>query len=390
MPWRNLSPMEQRLEFLVDLRTGLWSMSELCASYGISRKTGYKWAARFRVEGVAGLADWSRRPRQSPNATAPEVVEALVAARRRHPRWGAKKLLPLLAAEFPERHWPSLSTANRILERQGLLRRRRRRHRHPHPGHSRTVSEAANEVWTADFKGEFRTRDGRYCYPLTIVDDHSRYLLACRALLKPTTAATQATFTRLFRRLGLPQAIRTDNGSPFAGRGLARLSRLAVWWIELGIRPELIAPAHPEQNGRHERLHRTLKEASVIPPAASCRAQQRRFDRFRDEYNHRRPHEALGQVPPASWYEPSPCPWPPSLPPTDYPEQFELRKVAFAGSIKWHSHRVFVSHCLQGKTLGLEELTPGVWNVYFGPQRLGLFFESKRRIEGLENVLHPD
>ncbi len=382
MPWRKVSLVDQRVEFIADLGTGVWSMTELCASYGISRKTGYKWAARFREAGPLGLGDRSRRPQHSPHAARPEVVEALLAVRRQHPRWGAKKLLPLLAVAHPDWPWPSLSTANRILQRHGLLKARPRRRRRLHPPSPRTESQAANEVWTADFKGEFRTGDGRYCYPLTIVDDYSRFLLACRALLEPTTAATQATFARLFRRVGLPGVIRTDNGTPFAGKGLARLSRLAVWWIKLGITPELIAPARPEQNGRHERLHRTLKEATALPPAASCRAQQGRFNRFREEYNGLRPHEALGEQPPATHYQPSRRPWPRPLPAIAYPGHFELRRVS-RGCIKWHSRRVFLSFVLEGETVGLEELTPGVWNVYFGPRRLGIFSESKRRVEGL-------
>jgi len=388
MPWREASAMDQRLEFISDYLRHLWSMSDLCTRYGISRPTGYKWVGRYKAEGPAGLVDRSRRPHHSPNATDPEAVEALLAERRRHPRWGGKKLLPLLHARNPDLALPAVSTAELILKRHGLVESRRRRPRRRVAVPARTESTAPNEVWTADFKGEFRTRDGRYCYPLTIVDDYSRYLLACCALLKPTAAATRATFGRLFRRLGLPRVIRTDNGTPFAGKGLARLSRLAVWWIELGISPELIAPARPEQNGRHERLHRTLKEATALPPAGSARAQQRRFDRFREEYNRERPHEALGQVVPESVYEPSPRAWPEPLSPVDYPGHFELRRVGRDGCIKWHSQRVFVSFVLQAQRIGLEELTPGAWDVYFGPRRLGVFVEAERRIEDV-SILTP-
>jgi transposase InsO family protein len=241
-------------------------------------------------------------------------------------------------------------------------------------------------VWTADFKGKFRTRDGVYCHPLTIVDDYSRYLLLCDALLEPTTAATRASFARLFRRVGLPRVIRRDNGTPFAGRGLRRLSRLAVWWIQLGIEPELIAPAHPEQNGRHERMHRTLKEATICPPAASRSVQQRRFRRFCEEYNHRRPHEALGQITPGQRYRPSERPWPDSLQPVEYPEYYEVRRVARGGCIKWRSRWVFVSEVLRGESVGLEELSQGRWAVYYGPRRLGNLNESTLRIEGLGAV----
>ena len=388
MPWRNMSVVDQRLEFVTDLQSGLWSMTELCTSYEISRKTGYKWASRFGAEGPQALVDRSRRPQHSPQATRPEVVEALITARRRHPRWGAKKLLPLLAAERPEWPWPSVSTGNRILERHGLLKTRRRRHRRAHGPRSRTESEVPNDVWTADFKGKFRTRDGLYCHPLTIVDDYSRYLLVCDALPEPTTAATRASFSRLFRRVGLPRVIRTDNGTPFAGKGLRRLSRLAVWWIQLGIEPELIAPAHPEQNGRHERMHRTLKEATICPPAASRSVQQRRFRRFREEYNERRPHEALGQVPPGMHYRPSECCWPDPLSAVQYPEHYEVRLVARDGTIKWHSRKIFLSHVLGGERIGLEEFSLGRWAVYFGPRRLGNLNESTLRIEDL-GVVQP-
>jgi transposase InsO family protein len=381
--------MDQRLEFISDCLRRLWPMSDLCARYGISRPTGYKWVARYEAEGPAGLLERSRRPHCSPNATAPEVVEALLAERRSHQRWGAKKLLALLHSRHPDMPWLAVSTAQLILKRHGLVRSRRRRRHRPVLAGARSESSAPNDVWTADFKGEFRTGDGRYCYPLTIVDDHSRYLLACRGLLEVSSAATQATFARLFRHLGLPRVIRTDNGTPFAGKGLARLSRLAVWWIQLGITPELIAPARPEQNGRHERLHRTLKEATALPPAASARAQQGRFDRFREEYNFHRPHEALGQVVPASVYEPSPRAWPELLPPVSYPGHFQLRRVGSNGCIRWYSRPVFVSFVLEGECIGLEELAPGVWDVYFGPRRLGVFTESESRIEDVSTLTPP-
>ncbi len=385
MPWREMSPMDQRLGFINDYLRQLFSMTELCARYGISRKTGYKWVARYEVEGPPGLADRSRRPHRSPRATRSDVVDALVAARKRRPDRGAKKLLATLKREHPDWPWPAVSTANLILKRQGLTQSRARQRRHrPPPVCSRTESQEPNDVWTADFKGEFRTRDGLYCYPLTILDDHSRYFLDCRALLAASTADTRSAFLRLFRTHGLPAVIRTDNGTPFAGPGLAGLSRLAVWWIQLGIRPERIAPGHPEQNARHERLHRTLKEATAYPPAASCNAQQRRFTRFRKEYNRERPHEALGQVPPAEHYRTSPRPWPRSLPPIEYPAHFELRRADTNGCISWRTRRIFLTSVLAKQYIGLEEIGLGVWDVYFGPRRLGLYLESKDEFQDVE------
>lgn len=381
MPWRESSLMDQRLQFIAEYILEVFSMTELCVRYGISRKTGYKWVTRYVAEGPTGLLERSRRPHHSPRATPPEMVEALVAARRRHPDWGAKKLLPILAAQHPDWPWPAVSTANLILARHGLSASRPRRRRHTAAPKPRTQSSAANDLWTADFKGEFRTGDRVYCYPLTIVDDYSRYLLACRALLKPTTADTRSSFARLFRTVGMPRVIRTDNGLPFAGKGLSRLSRLSAWWTRLGITHELIQPAHPEQNGRHERLHRTLKQHTVRPPAACRSAQQRRFNHFRQEYNEQRPHEALGQVPPGSFYTPSPRAWPEALPSVHYPGHFELRRVGTNGCMVWHTRPVFVSSVLSGESIGLEELAPGIWDVYYCTRRLGVFIEAETRIE---------
>jgi transposase InsO family protein len=242
--------------------------------------------------------------------------------------------------------------------------------------------DTPNAVWSADFKGHFKTRDGRYCYPLTVVDGYSRYLLACDAYLQPRGALIRPTFVRLFQEYGLPERLRTDNGAPFASTGFARLSRLALWWIRLGIRPELIEPAHPEQNGRHERLHRTLKAEATRPPAASSRGQQRRFHRFRHEYNTERPHEALGQWPPATAYAPSPRPYPARLPPLEYPAHYEVRRVGPNGGLRWHGHWIYCTGVLRGEDLGLTEVADGRWALYFGTVRLGQLDERTRRITG--------
>jgi putative transposase len=381
MPWRETSPMDQRLQFIADYTRDLWTMSELCAQYGISRKTGYKWLTRYALLGPAGLEQRSRRPHRCPHATPAPVVSALLKARRGHPDWSAKKLLAILAPRHPPWRLPAVSTAQAILKRHGLVRHQRRRPRRGHPGRPTTVSTAPNDVWTADFKGEFKTRDGRYCYPLTVIDHYSRCVLACRALLGPTYAGTRASFQQLFRTYGLPRVIRTDNGTPFAGTGLARLSRLAVWWIRLGIEPELIEPAHPEQNGRHERFHRTLKGRTTRPPAASRAGQQRRFTTFCREFNHVRPHEALGQTAPAQHYAPSPRRLPQQLAPLSYPAHFEQRRVGSNGCIRWHTHFVFVSSVLAGECLGLEERATDRWAVYLGPHYLGLLNQDLLTIE---------
>ena len=248
-----------------------------------------------------------------------------------------------------------------------------------------TPMDAPNAVWTADFKGQFRTGDGQYCYPLTIIDGYSRALLACEALLHPTHAAAQPVFADVFRRLGLPERIRTDNGVPFATSALGRLSQLSVWWIKLGITPELIEPAHPQQNGRHERLHRTLKAETTKPPAQTARAQQRRFRAFQTEFNEERPHEALDGDPPASWYHRSSRRALARPADPEYPSHFEVRYVSRNGGVRWHNHWVNVSHVLAEEYVGLDEVEDGIWSVYFGPVLLGRFHERDCRIHGAHN-----
>ena len=293
MPWMEVLPMDERTRFVADVRAGLDSIAELCRRHAISRKTGYKWIRRYAEAGPAGLAERTSRPKSATELTEPRVVEALLKARERHPTWGAKKLLALLARRHPRWSLPAKSTAHDILRRHGLIPTPRRRRRKSHPGRPVTEFTEPNRIWTADFKGQFKTGDGVYCYPLTIQDGHSRFLLECRGLLSPTIEATKRVFKRVFKTYGLPDRIRTDNGTPFASMALARLSRLSAWWVRLGITPELIEPGKPQQNGRHERMHRTLKAHTARPPAASLRAQQRRFDAFRAEFNRERPHEAL-------------------------------------------------------------------------------------------------
>src|SRR5262245_60565804 len=286
MPWRETSPMEQRVEFVREYQSGLLTMTELAAQYGVSRKTGYKWLARYAAQGALGLCDHSRRPEHSPHATDPALIAALRAQRRRHPRWGATKLLAIAARREPDAAWPSRSTVCTHLKANGLVAPRRRRVCPPHaPPPPLAPITAANDVWTTDFKGEFRTGDGVYCYPLTLRDGFSRYVLRCDGLLSRTLAATQQRFARAFAEYGLPARIRSDNGLPFASPGLGGLSTLSVWWIRLGIVPERIAPGHPEQNGSHEQFHRVLKAETARPPAPNCSAQQQRFRRFVREYN---------------------------------------------------------------------------------------------------------
>ncbi len=381
MPWNEVSPMDQRVRFIADLQRKYLSLSELCRHFGVSRKTAYKWIERYEADGPAGLVDRSRRPHACPHQTPARVVEALLECRRRHPTWGAKKLLSILSRSHPEWEWPARSTGSELIKRHGLVPGRRRRQYPGHPGRPLTPMDAPNAIWTADFKGQFRTRDGEYCYPLTVVDGYSRYLLACQGLRSTAIELARPVFQRLFAEYGLPRIIRTDNGVPFATTALGRLSTLSVWWIRLGIYPELIEPSHPEQNGRHERMHRTLKAETTRPPGGNLQAQQKRFNAFRLEYNDERPHEGLGQAPPASAYEPSSRELPEKLAPIEYPGHFEVRLVSRNSGIRWKKHWVCVTHTLAGEYVGLEEVGDGLWDVYFGSCKLGRMDERRLKIE---------
>jgi transposase InsO family protein len=373
--------MDQRTRFIADHLRETHTITELCDQYGVSRKTGYKWIDRYLRLGPAGLDDHSRRPHRAPNQTADEIVAAILEARQRHPAWGGKKLRALLQRRHPRWTLPGRSTVCDILRRHGLVPTRRQRRRLGHPGKPTTIMGAPNAVWCADYKGQFKTGDGRYCYPLTVTDGFSRYLLGCQGLGSTAAAEAQPVFTRLFNEYGLPLRIRTDNGVPFATTTLARLSKLSAWWVRLGILPEFIEPGRPDQNGRHERMHRTLKAATTRPAAGSLGAQQRRFNAFREEFNHVRPHEALAQQTPATCYHPSPRPMPDRLAPLEYPDRFEVRYVSANGGIRWNHRWVNVSTVCVGEYVGLEEIDDGIWNVYFGPLRLGRLLERHMRIE---------
>jgi putative transposase len=379
MPWHETAPMEQRLEFVREFETELFTMTELAAQYGISRKTGYKWLERYDAAGALGLADRSRRPRASPHATDPELLAQLLRLRQQHPRWGARKLLVVAARQAPQADWPCPSTVSAHLKRQGLITRRRRRRPPVVIPTARGPITRANEVWTADYKGEFLTGDHRYCYPLTVRDGWSRFVLRCDALTAHTLAVTRPRFERAFAEYGLPERLRSDNGPPFGGPGLGRLSSLAVWWIRLGIVPERIAPGHPEQNGSHEQFHAVLKAETARPPAASAAAQQRRFTRFCAEYNDERPHEALAQEVPAAHYQPSVRSLPRRLPPLEYPGHAEIRRVDQNGMVSWR-RPLFVSVALRDQAVAFEEVDDGIWTVTFATVVLGRFDERQHRI----------
>jgi len=383
MPWSETSPMDQRTQFIADYLRDTLNVTELCDLYGVSRKTGYKWIERYLRSGPAGLDERSRKPRVSPNATPEEIVQAFLEVRRRHTSWGAKKLLTIVHKRHPRWDLPGRSTVCDILSRHGMVPKKKNRRRIGHPGKPTSQILAPNDCWSADFKGQFKMGNGQYCYPLTVTDNLSRYLLGCQALDSTAVAQAKPVFTRLFKEFGLPKRIRTDNGVPFATNTLARLSSLSAWWVRLGVMPELIEPGKPQQNGRHERMHRTLKAEATRPAAGSLSAQQKKFNRFREEFNDERPHEALDQQTPASLYRASSREMPTKLPALEYPDRFELRYVSANGGIRWNNGWLNVSIVCAGEYVGLEEIDDGIWNVYFGPLRLGRLHERHMRIEDI-------
>lgn len=382
MPWKETSPVKERMRFVLDYEEGLFEMRELAMQYGISRKTAYKWLERWEAEGVEGLGDRPPVAARVANRTEAELEGWFVEQRRCHKSWGPKKLLDVLERRRPGLVLPARSTVGEILRRNGLVEGQRRRRREGHPGRPMSVPKAPNAIWGADFKGQFRTRDGRYCYPFTVTDLFSRYLICCDGYLSTSWEPVMESLERAFREWGLPEAIRTDNGAPFASTGIARLTRLGVWLLKLGVTRELIQPGKPSQNGCHERMHKTLKDEATKPPSATLKAQQKRFDGFQSEFNHDRPHEGIGMKRPAELYAPSPRPFPERVPAPEYPEHFEVRRVSRNGGVRWKSDWLNVGHALIEENVGMEEVNDGVWSVYFGALIIGRFDEREMRLVG--------
>ena len=372
LPWKETSPEDEQKRFIERCREGEVTFVEACRQFGISPKTGYKRLQRFQSCGWDGLGDHTRAPRSHPNETPRAVAEGLIAVKRANPTWGPKKVVATLREETPEVRWPAPSTAGNILDRAGLVRRRKRRRRVAPWSEPFAAAHNPNDVWAIDFKGWFRTRDGVRIDPLTVQDAASRYLLVCNGLLQANGPRVQRVLEGAFREYGLPWTIRSDNGPPFASVGFGSLSPLAVWWIKLGIVPERIEPGHPEQNGRLERLHRTLKEETTHPPQANRRKQQRAFDAFRQIYNEERPHEALGQQPPARRYRPSFRTYPSRVSAPDYEVGVTVRKVRTNGQIKWKGQKIYLSETLSGEPVGLSPQDDRYWTIRFGPLVIGL------------------
>lgn len=375
--------VEERTRFAVEYESGEYTMAELCRHYSISRKTGYKIVARWEQSGSDGVKDLSRAPKRHPNQTRAQIEDAVLAVRRAHMRWGPRKLHSWLEQRYPRRLWPAPSTIGELLKRAGLVVDRKVRARTPPFTQPFQDADQPNKVWCADFKGWFRTLDGERIDPLTMSDAHSRYLLRCQAVDKTDTAAVRAICEAAFREYGLRQAIRTDNGPPFASRAVAGLSQLSAYWMKLGIVPERIQPGHPEQNGRHERMHRTMHAETASPPAANKRRQQGVFDSFRWEYNQERPHEALGQRAPAAVYAASPRSYPDRLPQPEYDSGLLVRRVSPHGQFFWKGKDVFLSKVLAGERIALEPIDERYWCVHFFAFPIAYFDSAELHIGDL-------
>ena len=377
--------MEERLRFVARLLEGE-GMSEVCRAFAISRKTGYKIWERYRQEGLEALTDRSRRPVRHANQLPHPIERLIVETRREKPHWGARKIRELLVRMLAgDVRIPAKSTVHAVLDRHGLVRHARQRRRFKAAGTPLSTALAPNELWCTDFKGEFKTGNGRYCYPLTVTDQASRYVLACEALESTREQPVIEAFVRLFKERGLPAAIRSDNGLPFASpNGLYNLSRLSVFWLRLGIAIERIRPGHPQENGRHERMHLTLKQETTRPPAANALQQQDRFDRFVGEFNAERPHEALAMKTPSEIYSASDRPWQ-GLPALQYPFHDRDVLVTECGRICMHRKKINISTVLGGQRLGITQVDDGIWLVSFMQYDLGYIDLEQRTLQTIDN-----
>ena len=379
--------MDEKLRFVFEYQRDEETMGELCARFGICRDTGYVWLRRYQQHGVKGLVELNRASKQHPNQTAAEVEQAVLELRESHMRWGPRKLKRVLERDQPGRSWPAASTMGEIVKRAGLVVPRKKRRRTEAYTQPLAHAVESNRVWCADFKGWFKTGDGTRVDPLTISDAWSRYLLRCQAAEKTDTERVRAIFEAAFREYGLPEAIRTDNGAPFASSAIGGLSRLAVWWTKLGIAHERIQAGHPEQNGRHERMHRTLKQD--VRTAEDWRSQQRELDRFRHDFNQVRPHEALHMQTPASVYEPSPRPYPAREPEVEYPDGMEVRNVKAQGYFRWKKKDIFLTEVLWGEPIGLMPLGGCLYTIYFADRPLIGFDSERGKLVPLKNPSWP-
>lgn len=381
MPWQESDCCKARRQFLNAWLTSCYSMTHLCDTFEISRKTGHKWVNRFKAEGMNNLEDRSRARHHQAHRTPAEIIQALIDTKLSFPDWGPRKVIHYLKNTRPQTTWPAHSTAGDILARQGLVKHRgNRRYKSPARTAPLKHATASNRVWSVDFKGDFLLGDGKRCYPLTVFDNYSRYLLECKGLYAARTAPVITTFDRLFREYGLPDHVRSDNGSPFASTRIGGLSRFGLWLLKRGITPERIQPGQPQENGRHERFHRSLKAAVCAPPKGNLSAQQRAFNRYQFEYNQYRPHESLNDTPPALHYTPSARTYTGKESDFKYPDNYEVRKVRADGNIKWHRAPIYVANLLAGEFIGFEQIDDSCWMVYLSTVKLGILDERQKKI----------
>lgn len=379
MVWTETCAVEERMRFVVAVQKHEESFAAVCRQFGVSRRVGYKWLARFEEEGAAGLFDRSRAPLHQPQRLADGIAERCLEVRRAHPTWGPLKVRAFLARKSNRTEWPAASTIGELFDREGLTVKRKLRRRSPPSSAPFAGCEAANDTWCIDFKGWFLTGDGKRCEPLTITDAHSRYLLRCQALARTDTDHVWPVLDAAFREFGLPYYLRSDNGSPFASRGAGGLSRLSVKLIKAGVTPERIAPGKPQQNGRHERMHLTLLQEVASPPARNMREQHERLRSFRQFYNEERPHQALDHATPADRYQPSARRFDGVLRKPDYDDDRDVRSVRRNGDIKWQGSTIYISEALVGEPVGLTENESG-WTVSYGPILLGTIERSGDRL----------
>jgi putative transposase len=375
--------MDERVKFVARLLEGE-KMAVLCREFDISRKTGYKILERYEDTGLAGLSDRSRRPYRHANQLPFQIEAMIVRLKQEKPTWGAPKIMELLSRRYPDVHRPAISTIHAVLDRHGLVKPRRGR-KHKAVGTVLSNTEQPNDLWCADYKGEFMLTDRRYCYPLTITDYASRYLFAVEALESTKEVNAFTVFERAFRENGMPKAIRTDNGVPFASpNALFNLSKLSVWWLRLGIGIERIKPGNPQQNGRHERMHLTLKLETTKPAGANFLQQQAKFDDFIEEFNTERPHQALGMKPPAAFYTPSKRAYE-GLPELDYPLHDKSVIVTTCGRICFQARKINLSQVFAGQRVGIKQVEDRLWLVTFMDYDLGYFDDTECRLEPIDN-----
>lgn len=380
MPWKELKPMDQKIQMIADWQTKQVSITDLSQKYGISRKTVYKWLNRYEQVGIDGLKELSRKPQVSPHETHEEIIELIIKEKLKNRKRGPKKIYAQLKQQYPVLDIPAPSTIGHWLEKNGLVEMRKRRLRVPPYTQPFIECQSPNAVWSADFKGQFHTKDSKVCYPLTVSDNYSRYLLKCIGLPGPRYRETRDVFVSAFQEYGLPRAIRVDNGIPFAGKSVGGLSRLMIWWIQLGIIPERIEKGCPQQNGRHERMHRTLKTEALDPVAINMKEQQREFDLFRIEYNNYRPHEALNQQAPVKYYTRSTKPYVEKPIEPEYDYSYIVRRVRSSGEIRFHSKSYFITELLAGQSVGLKVVDNDFVSIYYSFYPLGLIDLKKNKV----------